>query len=41
MQGTAAVGLRPQVVCSLLAHRRFVELLLEEGGLAVLLALPR
>lgn len=30
-----------QVVCSLLAHRRFGELLVEHGGVQLLLALPR
>lgn len=30
-----------QVVCSLLAHRRFGELLVEQRGVQLLLALPR
>ncbi|KIY96542.1 HIV-1 Vpr-binding protein [Monoraphidium neglectum] len=30
-----------QVVCSLLAHRKFAELLVEAGGVQLLLALPR
>lgn len=30
-----------QVVCSLLAHRRFGELLVQHGGVQLLLALPR